>query len=159
MSAEHQYIRKPWLARIYIRFRNIQFVARMENLKNFVLTFFVFFLSLVLDVHGQLNPAPQLPLCVSQLALVNYACGSLLPAPPATATAVFPADDDNSHGHRHGHSHGGARENNCCRWLNDLDEECVCELLVRFPPFLSKPRHEYTIKIDDSCSVSYTCGF
>ncbi|KAJ6686788.1 hypothetical protein OIU79_016525 [Salix purpurea] len=132
MAAEHQYIRKPWLARIYIRFRNIQFVARMENLK---------------------------------LALVNYACGSLLPAPPATAslpaTAVFPADDDNSHGHghRHGHSHGGAQENNCCRWLNDLDEECACELLVRLPPFLSKPRHEYTIKIDDSCSVSYACGF
>ncbi|KAJ6404025.1 hypothetical protein OIU84_012257 [Salix udensis] len=166
MTAEHQYIRKPWLARIYTRFRNIQFVARMENLKVFVLTFFVVFLSsLVLDVNGQLNPAPQRPLCVSQLALVNYACGSLLPAPPATAsipaTAVFPADDDNSHGHghRHGHSHGGAQENNCCRWLNDLDEECVCELLVRLPPFLSKPRHEYTIKIDDSCSVSYACGF
>ena len=128
----------------------------MENLKVFVLTFFVFLL-LVLDVNGQLNPTPQRPLCVSQLALVNYACGNLLPSPPATAslptTVVFPADDDDNHGHRH--SHGGTQENNCCRWLNDVDDECVCELL----PFLSKPRHEYTIKIDDSCSVSYACGF
>eukprot|EP00258_Populus_trichocarpa_P024101 XP_024440120.1 uncharacterized protein LOC18105302 [Populus trichocarpa] len=148
----------------------------MENLKVFVFTFFAVLLLLVFDVNGQL-PQPQRPLCVSQLALVNYACGTLLPAPPATslpsATAALPADDDNNHGHRHGHghrhrnghrrggrhghNHGGMLEQNCCRWLSDVDPECVCELLVRLPPFLSKPHHEYTVKINDSCSVSYSC--
>ncbi|KAJ6873598.1 hypothetical protein NC651_032452 [Populus alba x Populus x berolinensis] len=102
-------------------------------------------------------------------------------APPATslpsAIAALPADDDSNHGHghrhrnrhghrhgnghrlggrRHGHSHGGLEEN-CCRWLSDVDPECVCELLVRLPPFLSKQHHEYTVKIDDTCSVSYSC--
>ncbi|KAJ6973088.1 hypothetical protein NC653_033428 [Populus alba x Populus x berolinensis] len=134
----------------------------MENLKVFVFTFFAVLLLLVFDVNGQLQPLPQRPLCVSQLALVNYACGTLLPAPPATslptATAALPADDDSNHGHghRHRHSHGGLEEN-CCRWLSDVDPECVCELLVRLPPFLSKQHHEYTVKIDDTCSVSYSC--
>lgn len=151
-------------------------LVQMENLKVFVFTFFAVLLLLVFDVNGQL-PQPQRPLCVSQLALVNYACGTLLPAPPATslpsATAALPADDDNNHGHRHGHghrhrnghrlggrhghNHGGRLEQNCCRWLSDVDPECVCELLVRLPPFLSKPHHEYTVKINDSCSVSYSC--
>ncbi|KAJ6873599.1 hypothetical protein NC651_032452 [Populus alba x Populus x berolinensis] len=132
----------------------------MENLKVFVFTFFAVLLLLVFDVNGQLQPLPQRPLCVSQLALVNYACGTLLPAPPATslpsAIAALPADDDSNHGRRHGHSHGGLEEN-CCRWLSDVDPECVCELLVRLPPFLSKQHHEYTVKIDDTCSVSYSC--
>ena len=139
----------------------------MENLKVLVLAFFAVFLLLVFDANGQLIPMPpRRPLCVSQLALVNYACGSLLLAPPATtslppSTVVFPADDDNNHGHRNGHrhGHGGTQEDTCCRWLNDVDDECVCQLLVRLPPFLSRPRHEYTIKIDDYCTVSYTCGF
>ncbi|KAJ6401170.1 hypothetical protein OIU84_016560 [Salix udensis] len=152
----------------------------MENLKVFMFTFMAVSLLLVLGtVNGQLlEPRPQRPLCASQIALVNYACGSLLPAPPAASlpSATAASDDHNSHGnrhehghghgHRHGHRHGGSRghghggtpEENCCRWLNDVDAECVCELLVRLPPFLSKPPHEYTVKIDDSCTVSYSCG-
>uniref|UniRef100_A0A6N2MD81 Uncharacterized protein n=1 Tax=Salix viminalis TaxID=40686 RepID=A0A6N2MD81_SALVM len=121
----HQYIRKPRLAGIFrsgFRKLVVDFEYNlMENLKYSLLLVFG-------TVNGQLmEPRPQRPLCASQIALVNYACGR-------------------------------TPEENCCRWLNDVDAECVCELLVHLPPFLSKPPHEYTVKIDDSCTVSYSCG-
>lgn len=114
--------------------------------------------------------APQPPLCVSQFALANYACGRLpfthVP-PPSPPSPPYPPDDDNDHGHRRGHGHGhghrhhhhgSPQENDCCRWVKEVDSQCVCELLLHLPPFLIKPRHEYTLVIQDSCNVTYSCG-
>ncbi|CAK7346338.1 unnamed protein product [Dovyalis caffra] len=145
----------------------------MKNLNAFAFPFFTTILLLVSNVDGQLEPKPQRPLCVSQLALVNYACGNIQLTPPVAShpfTVVFTDDDSNhrhrhEHGHRHGHGHGHSHsgilihEDNCCRWLNNMDDECVCELLAHLPPFLSRPWHEYAVKVHDSCRVSYTCGF
>ncbi|XP_020541292.1 protein catecholamines up [Jatropha curcas] len=175
------------------------------------------FLGLQLKIEAQ--PFPR-PLCVSQFALVNYACSLLpyTPLPPITPrlpqlspVPSSPDDEDarhshgddggdddehdhnhehehehehgnghnhshthqheeghrheHGHGHRHRHSHRHTYSNpreltaqqNCCRWLNELDDECVCELLVRLPPFLSRPAHVYTLYLDESCNVTYAC--
>ncbi|KAL5735501.1 hypothetical protein ACOSP7_029974 [Xanthoceras sorbifolium] len=111
---------------------------------------------------------PSRPLCASQFSLVNYACSLLPQASPMPPSLPSPPDDDYDSSHRHGHGHGHRHhrdgrqptpeEDNCCRWLKEVDNECVCELLVRLPVFLSKPVHEYTVAVDDSCNVSFTCG-
>ncbi|CAN1352790.1 hypothetical protein LINPERPRIM_LOCUS42937 [Linum perenne] len=49
-------------------------------------------------------------------------------------------------------------ENNCCKWVRDVDDECVCELLMRLPTFLARPFHEYTITVSEWCKVTYSCG-
>ncbi|XP_023765228.1 uncharacterized protein LOC111913756 [Lactuca sativa] len=79
-------------------------------------------------------------------------------------------DHDRGHGHRrrhdhhhnHGHSHHRHRmspvEQQCCKWLAQVDDECVCELLGRLPPFLARPVHEYTVRVAGSCNTTYTCG-
>ncbi|KAL9227951.1 hypothetical protein vseg_003581 [Gypsophila vaccaria] len=108
---------------------------------------------------------------MSQFALVNHAC-SMLPyspvspppppppsAPPGVETPSTPGD---SHRRRHHHKR---RHNNspdpaveeCCRWLKEVDTQCVCDLLVRLPVFLAKPVHAYTVEVDPDCSVTYTC--
>ncbi|KAJ4829139.1 hypothetical protein Tsubulata_011829 [Turnera subulata] len=79
------------------------------------------------------------------------------------------------HGHRHrkshgsGHGHGqgfheggvgyseSPEERNCCRWLKDVDDECVCELLVHLPSFLARPLHEYSVVADPTCNVTFSC--
>uniref|UniRef100_A0A2C9WQB5 Bifunctional inhibitor/plant lipid transfer protein/seed storage helical domain-containing protein n=1 Tax=Manihot esculenta TaxID=3983 RepID=A0A2C9WQB5_MANES len=162
----------------------------------------------------------QHPLCVSQVALVNYACAMLpyiplpplippiRPLPPADPS---PDDEENGHGHvdnhghsrdqnnsqgpyrheqgpghghghehehehghkhghGHNHSHGHGQEHrhrhrhheshahgNCCRWLNELDDECVCDMLVRLPSFLSRHMHTYTLYLDETCNITYAC--
>ncbi|KAF2594165.1 hypothetical protein F2Q70_00044302 [Brassica cretica] len=74
---------------------------------------------------------------------------------------------DNNHNHRrhhhHHHHHQRHREETfaqqeCCKWLKQMDNECVCDLLVRLPPLLAKPAHNYTVFVDESCIVTYTCG-
>ncbi|KAL4572066.1 hypothetical protein LXL04_018835 [Taraxacum kok-saghyz] len=66
------------------------------------------------------------------------------------------------HHHRHGHGHRRHRlspvEQQCCKWLAQVDDECVCELLGRLPPFLARPVHEYTVRVAGSCNTTYTCG-
>lgn len=121
---------------------------------------------------------PPRPLCASQFALVNYACSMLpydaeLPVTPPSPTspAIPPSpppplpDDDELVHHRHGHRHrhqGSHKETpeeeRCCRWLKEVDNECVCDLLVRLPVFLARPVHEYTVIVDDSCNVTYSCS-
>lgn len=87
---------------------------------------------------------------------------------------------DRRHGHRHGHRHKhrhrwqpifpvpptfGSQHpkyespavENCCRWLKELDDECVCDLLTHLPPFLSKPSHDYSISVGQSCEITYHC--
>lgn len=70
------------------------------------------------------------------------------------------------HGHEHGRQHRRHRhrhratplEQDCCRWLGAIDSECVCDLLVYLPPFLSRPYHQYTVLVHDSCNVTFQCG-
>ncbi|XP_024968615.1 lateral signaling target protein 2 homolog [Cynara cardunculus var. scolymus] len=64
--------------------------------------------------------------------------------------------------HKHSHSHHKHRmspiEQQCCKWLAQVDDECVCELLGRLPPFLARPIHEYTVRVAGSCNTTYSCG-
>uniref|UniRef100_A0A0E0LP77 Bifunctional inhibitor/plant lipid transfer protein/seed storage helical domain-containing protein n=1 Tax=Oryza punctata TaxID=4537 RepID=A0A0E0LP77_ORYPU len=46
----------------------------------------------------------------------------------------------------------------CCRWLKEVEPACVCDALLRLPPFLVKPQHKYTVKVGDSCKYTYHCG-
>ncbi|KAL0435766.1 UNVERIFIED_CONTAM: hypothetical protein Sradi_0284500 [Sesamum radiatum] len=130
------------------------------------------------------HPLPRVdppPLCASQLALVNHAC-AMLPytrvPPPSPLTPDsrhhhhhghdhgHGHDHDHDHGHGHGHGHRHSKhghkettiEEDCCRWLKELDDVCVCELLVRLPPFLTRPVHNYTVGVDDICNITFACG-
>ncbi|KAL1559683.1 hypothetical protein AAHA92_09998 [Salvia divinorum] len=97
------------------------------------------------------------PLCVSQLALVNGACGQLPYAP------LPPSGEAESEQHRHhrqrreGHVET-AKEEECCRWLKEVDNVCMCDLLVHLPPFLTRPVHEYKVVVYDSCELSFSCA-
>lgn len=64
---------------------------------------------------------------------------------------------DYGHGH-HKHHRMSPVEQQCCKWLAQVDDECVCELLGRLPPFLARPIHEYTLRVAGSCNVTYSCG-
>ncbi|WCJ21506.1 Tetratricopeptide repeat (TPR)-like superfamily protein [Euphorbia peplus] len=119
----------------------------------------------MLMVMGQVNDVlhpSQRPLCVSQLALANYACGRLPVTPrmedssPKIVTSDLHRHERNRHRHRQA-NHDSPAEN-CCRWLNDLDDECVCDLLIRLPAFLASPEHQYTVAIGNACKVSYQCN-
>ncbi|KZV43096.1 hypothetical protein F511_04488 [Dorcoceras hygrometricum] len=99
------------------------------------------------------------PLCSSQLALVSHACTLVVytPASPPTASV------ETLRHHEHNQSsqglvEGSPAETECCRWLKELDDVCVCDLLVHLPQFLTKPVHSYTIAIDNTCDVTFSCG-
>ncbi|XP_076940340.1 uncharacterized protein LOC143609476 [Bidens hawaiensis] len=69
------------------------------------------------------------------------------------------------HDHHNKRVHGRHRkhkmspvEQQCCKWLAQVDDECVCELLGRLPPFLVRPVHEYTVRVAGSCNTTYSCG-
>ncbi|KAL5701712.1 hypothetical protein ACHQM5_027022 [Ranunculus cassubicifolius] len=120
--------------------------------------------------------APPRPLCLSQFALVNQACAFIpftLPGPPAnTEDPDDPEPDvdvgqhdmpvngtEHHHDHHHRrrpHFHSAAIEH-CCRWLKNLDDACVCELLLRLPPFLRRVTHSYLITVDEDCEIAYKC--
>ncbi|KAF5204555.1 hypothetical protein FRX31_005859 [Thalictrum thalictroides] len=123
------------------------------------------------------------PLCLSQFALVNQACSSLpINVSPVTPVVGAPPDDTDEpnepdqkgaangheqhrrehHEHHRRHRHHRHHENskvaeNCCRWLKNLDDACVCELLFRLPPFLRRHSHSYVISLGEDCVVSYKC--
>ncbi|KAJ4727511.1 putative Tetratricopeptide repeat-like superfamily protein [Melia azedarach] len=70
-------------------------------------------------------------------------------------------EDRIGHSYRHGHGHrhrSTPEERNCCRWLKEVDPECVCDLLVRLPVFLARPVHAYSVIVDGACNVTYTCS-
>ncbi|XP_057549505.1 uncharacterized protein LOC130827702 [Amaranthus tricolor] len=126
------------------------------------------------------------PLCLSQFTLVNHACSVLPyspmsssppkppssppPSPPAPSVGAqspcSPTNTSRRHRHHHRHrsnntsnneSHLSVAEDECCRWLKEVDTQCVCDLLVRLPVFLAKPAHDYTVVVTDDCSVTYHC--
>ncbi|OIT08140.1 PREDICTED: zinc finger protein 827-like [Nicotiana attenuata] len=122
--------------------------------------------------RSQWVPQPPIvtrPLCASQFALVNHAC-SLLPynpGPPPSPPSPPPpppsppSPPERRHRHKHGRHHVHKEtpvEEECCRWMKQVDSECVCDLLVRLPPFLSRPVHQYTVVVDSSCNVTFECG-
>ncbi|KAG6418751.1 hypothetical protein SASPL_120956 [Salvia splendens] len=105
-------------------------------------------------------PDPPRPLCVSQIALVNRACGQL-----PYAQLPTPSGEVESNQHRHHHHHEREeghveteKEEECCRWLKEVDNVCVCDMLVHLPPFLTRPVHEYKVVVDDGCEVSFGCA-
>ncbi|GMI66541.1 hypothetical protein HRI_000323400 [Hibiscus trionum] len=114
--------------------------------------------------------APPSPLCASQINIVNFACGGL---PLSPFSPPPPRRDShggrNSHGHsrrrssshRHRRRHrqrGSDRQDYCCQWLRQVDNECVCDVLAHLPPFLSRPNHHYTLAIGDTCTIRFSCG-
>ncbi|CAJ2627888.1 hypothetical protein L195_g008375 [Trifolium pratense] len=141
------------------------------------LTLVLTFLAFVLKISSQIQPPeihlppPSLrPLCAPQLALVSYACGMIPFTPRTPPSAILsspsPPPPNNNEGHQshhHGHDHKHRHENtkeedNCCRWAKEMDNRCVCEILLRLPPFLTRPLHQYTVVIGESCNVTYSCG-
>ncbi|KAG4393725.1 hypothetical protein AAZX31_03G133800 [Glycine max] len=128
------------------------------------------FLAIVPKMESQIKPIPKTPrpLCASQFALVNYACSRLPFSPGVPPDSPSPDEENNNHhnrSHRHGHRHGHRHrhhqtpdEDNCCRWAKEVDHQCVCELLLRLPPFLIRPSHQYTLKVGASCDITYSCG-
>uniref|UniRef100_A0A7N0T3K2 Uncharacterized protein n=1 Tax=Kalanchoe fedtschenkoi TaxID=63787 RepID=A0A7N0T3K2_KALFE len=68
-------------------------------------------------------------------------------------------EDEDEHGRRQVQEmvHGSEIERECCHWLQQIDNDCVCDVLVHLPPFLSRPLHEYTVMVDDVCNVTFAC--
>ncbi|KAL5561643.1 hypothetical protein UlMin_031390 [Ulmus minor] len=140
----------------------------MERAKFLKLTFFscLILLPWLPKMEGAVPPAPGVtprPVCASQYALANYACSMIpfspIPPPPSSTPASNDHGRRRKHGHRHRHHHHGTpEEEDCCRWLYEIDNDCVCDMLVRLPNFLSRPIHEYSLFVGETCNVTYTCG-
>ncbi|KAI3805978.1 hypothetical protein L1987_21866 [Smallanthus sonchifolius] len=63
------------------------------------------------------------------------------------------------HHHHHHHRHKETPvEEQCCKWLSQVDDQCVCELLVHMPPFLARPVHKYSVIVGKACNITYSCG-
>lgn len=118
------------------------------------------------------------PVCAAQITLVNHAC-SFLPfvvnPPPSHHSLVSAPSRNHTDGrHRHGHGspphssrgnhhrhhrhHHNPEEELCCRWMREVDDDCVCELLAQLPAFLSRPVHQYSVRVGDGCHESFLCG-
>lgn len=153
----------------------------MERVKIFhlIMTLALTFLAFVPKMESHIKPPaislpppPLHPLCATQLALVSYACAMLPFSPGSPLTPPLSPDDDDGeghhrsrHNHNHGHRHRHSRhhrhfpeEDNCCRWAREMDSQCVCEILLQLPPFLTRPSHQYSVVIGESCNVTYSCG-
>ncbi|GMH31002.1 hypothetical protein Nepgr_032845 [Nepenthes gracilis] len=118
------------------------------------------------------NPAVTSLVCTSQITLANHACLTIprtRTSPRMLASQPVQSPDAASapaQGDRRGHTHRRRQrtfretqqQQECCHWLHEVDAACVCELLVRLPVFLSKPLHNYTVVVDEKCSVTFECG-
>ncbi|XP_074347351.1 uncharacterized protein LOC141686200 [Apium graveolens] len=143
---------------------------------NLKLTSFLLFLVMnpkieCFPIRPPLAPIVPTPLCDAQIAVASSAC-SMMPfstfPPPSPLSQDLPAPSPNSppsplHRSRHRHSHGHVvhsqtpAEQECCHWVRAIDNECVCNVLVHLPVFLSKPTHTYNVITDPSCNIAYTC--
>ncbi|KAK7393556.1 hypothetical protein VNO78_22114 [Psophocarpus tetragonolobus] len=132
--------------------------VKILNLIIVALTFLGYVPKMKSQIIPPLIPLPQPtlhPLCLSQLALVSYACAMLPPTPtlPLIPPPSPPSPSDQSHGNHH-----ASQEENCCRWAREMDTQCVCEFLLLLPTFLTRSLHQYSITIGQSCNVTYSCG-
>ncbi|PIA26501.1 hypothetical protein AQUCO_09200007v1 [Aquilegia coerulea] len=161
-------------------------MERMRRIQTVLLAFLAIFLVLIPEIICMPNfgqPIPNFvqprPLCLSQFALVNQACSSLpINVGPVVGAPPDDTDEPNepdqkgaANGHeqhrREHHEHHRRRHHrhhemskgveDCCRWLKNLDDACVCELLFRLPPFLRRHSHSYVISLDEDCKVTYKC--
>ncbi|KAL6564326.1 hypothetical protein OROMI_015776 [Orobanche minor] len=120
--------------------------------------------------HPLPPPAKNPPLCAAQYSLANRACSTLPykwvppPSPPSSPAPTSPLkvwEGGPRHKHKHGlrqvHNETAAQED-CCHWLNEIDDVCVCELLVHLPTFLTRPAHNYTVVVGEACEVTFRCG-
>ncbi|CAK9310005.1 unnamed protein product [Citrullus colocynthis] len=71
---------------------------------------------------------------------------------------------EHQHRHRHEQEHGHQHkiplsplEENCCKWVQQLDSECICGLLSRLPAFLERPQHNFSVTVGSSCDATYSC--
>ncbi|KAI3979699.1 hypothetical protein MKX01_013794 [Papaver californicum] len=153
----------------------------------------VVFATVLFSIPKKIASLPiQKPLCISQFALANQACGSIPIQQDLVEYVEDPEDPENgrhrssrtrnrersnsrardgeshngSHSrqhrrrrarrHRH-HHHLSQNEMDCCRWMKEMDDACVCQLLYRMPAFMRKPKHDYVVKVHDSCTVTFNC--
>lgn len=141
-----------------------------NKLSTSALFLFLGFLTLMPKLKGNTTSPTNVPrpLCASQFALAGYACALIpfRPSPPPTPPPTNDKDGQRQeHNHHRAHGHRDepdprptAEEENCCRWLKQLDSECVCDVLLHLPNFLDRPIHKYSVIVGDACTVSYTCG-
>lgn len=132
----------------------------------------------------RVNPPRLVPLCTSQLMLVNYACGTVPLAPSPFLSSDTPnvgnengngtessqgdrngtengaGEGENKHRHKHRHRHKEMtpEQSYCCRWMRILERDCVCGILAHLPLFLSWHLHHYTVLVAEACKVTFTCG-
>ncbi|KAK9161288.1 hypothetical protein Syun_007629 [Stephania yunnanensis] len=115
---------------------------------------------IILSVPVPPSPPPPQPLCLSQYALVNQACSVIPSANNHTRPNAGELNDplmDNNREHHHHRRNRLPEAEECCKWLKEMDDLCVCELLVRLPPFMRRIGHAYTVTVLDSCNVTYVC--
>ncbi|KAG9134015.1 hypothetical protein Leryth_004715 [Lithospermum erythrorhizon] len=149
----------------------------MEKAKILKLVVLLAFLMLVFaDPPAPSEDYSTRPLCQSQFMLVNHACATIpfnpvpVPVPstpeqPGRPLPPSPAHPDiYMHRHRNHRRHEkrdlyaeSPAERECCRWLNTVDDECICDILVHLPTFLSRPVHEYTVTLTETCRVTFSC--
>ncbi|MBA0753809.1 hypothetical protein Gogos_022361 [Gossypium gossypioides] len=132
------------------------------------------------------NPPQLVPLCTSQLMLVNYACGtvSLVPSPFLSSNTPDVGNENGNgigssqgdgngtengagegenrhrprHKRRHRHKEMTPEQSYCCRWMQIVERDCVCDILAHLPLFLSWHLHHYTVLVGETCKVTFTCG-
>ncbi|GAB2267962.1 hypothetical protein Dimus_002939 [Dionaea muscipula] len=98
-------------------------------------------------------------ICSSQFVLASAACLSVPPAqlPPPSPPAPSPQSSRAHRHRRHRRHHETENQQECCHWIRQIDNNCVCDLLVHLPVFLSRQVHNYTVYVDEACSVSFQC--
>lgn len=109
---------------------------------------------LLVSLLLELTSAQISSMCISQFALANQACSVM---PPVEED---PDEPSNNHGHGHGRGNGHHPRANqdCCRWLEEVENDCVCQALARLPMFLNRPKHTYMLSVGTTCKFAYKCG-
>ncbi|XP_052184127.1 uncharacterized protein LOC127796167 [Diospyros lotus] len=118
----------------------------------------------------EMPPKVSNPLCMSQFTLANHACLSLPQrqrfasvslAAAAPPSASPPEVEEEEAGDESGEmlrlERESREEDDCCKWVKAVDSDCICDMLVRLPAFLSRLAHDYTVAVDETCNVTYQC--
>ncbi|KAI8574559.1 hypothetical protein RHMOL_Rhmol01G0364000 [Rhododendron molle] len=107
-------------------------------------------------------PSPQ-----ESLAATSFAPPPLSPPSSPLPSSPSPPSPHNGTGLGHRHRHERAEqqghpesleEEQCCRWMQVVDAECVCNLLVHLPSILVRLTHNYTVVLSESCHITYQCA-
>ncbi|KAK8340120.1 hypothetical protein V6Z11_A08G081600 [Gossypium hirsutum] len=117
------------------------------------------------------NRPRLVPLCTSQLMLVNYAYigndngnGTGSSQGDGNGTENGAGEGENKHRprhkrrHRHRHKEMTLEQSYYCLWIQIVERDCVCDILAHLPLFLSWHLHHYTVLVGEACKVTFTCG-